>query len=164
MIPSKMPSLSLLSMFTIDTMDEEFQALIKYVEHKLLVKKIMGLEIQWEDKRQQKVNEFVTKKMVVWEQAIAFHREHITWGWHPMYHIMTIVPLLQTIYHQSHGHTINLRLILWQQQFAMEKTNSLQPTPFTMMLLKTFMFAHGIGQASADPIKVGSKENIFEWM
>jgi hypothetical protein len=31
------------------------------------VKKIMGLEIQWEDKRQQKVNEFVTKKMVVWE-------------------------------------------------------------------------------------------------
>lgn len=36
--------------------------------------------------------------------------------------------------------------------------------PFTMMLLKTFMFAQGTGQALVDPIKGGSKENIFEWM
>jgi hypothetical protein len=31
------------------------------------VKTIMGLEIQWKEKRQQKINEFVTKKMAVWE-------------------------------------------------------------------------------------------------
>jgi len=35
--------------------------------------------------------------MAVWEQAIAPPMEHITWGWHPMYHIMTTIPLLQTI-------------------------------------------------------------------
>jgi hypothetical protein len=31
-------------------MDEEFEALIEYVEHKLLVKTIMGLEVPWKDK------------------------------------------------------------------------------------------------------------------
>lgn len=50
-----------------NTMDEEFQALIDYVEHKLLVKTIMGLKVQWKEKWQQTINEFVTKEMVVWE-------------------------------------------------------------------------------------------------
>jgi hypothetical protein len=45
-------------------MDEEFQALIEYIEYKLLVKTIMGLKVQWKDKQQQKVDEFVNKKMV----------------------------------------------------------------------------------------------------
>jgi hypothetical protein len=75
-------------------MDEEFHALIEYVEYKLFVKKIMGLEVQWKDERQEKVDEFVNKKMATWEEAIAPHLEYITWGWHPMYYIMTNVPLL----------------------------------------------------------------------
>jgi len=45
-------------------MDEEFQALIEYIEYKLLVKTIMGLKVQWKDKQQQKVDKFVNKKMV----------------------------------------------------------------------------------------------------
>jgi hypothetical protein len=80
--------------------------------------------------------------MVVWEQAIAPCMEHITWGWHPMYHNMTIMPLFQKI----------MLLVLWthnkHEANAMvaticniEKTNPLQPMPFTMMLLKTFLFA-----------------------
>jgi hypothetical protein len=46
----------------------------------------------------------------------------------------------------------------------MEKTNPLWPTPFIVMLLKTFMFAQRSRQALVDPIKVGSRGNIFEWM
>jgi hypothetical protein len=60
---------------------------------------------------------------------------------------MTTIPLLQTI----------LPPILWthnKQEIDtmvaticnMEKTNPLQPTPHTMMLLKTFLFAQEIGQ------------------
>jgi hypothetical protein len=36
--------------------------------------------------------------------------------------------------------------------------------PFAMMLLKTFMFAQGTGKTLVDPIKGGSRENIFKWM
>jgi hypothetical protein len=43
------------------------------------------------------VDEFVNKKMAVWEEAIAPCLEHIMCGWHPMYYIMTIVPLLQNV-------------------------------------------------------------------
>ncbi len=57
----------------------------------------MGLKVQWKDKQQQKVDEFVNKKMATWEEAIAPCLEHITWGWHPMYYIMTSVPLLQSV-------------------------------------------------------------------
>lgn len=82
-----------------------------------------------------------------------------------MYHIMTIVPLLQIILplvpwtHNKHEDDIVVTTIS-----NMEKTNPLQPTPFIVMLLKTFMFAQGIGQALVDPIKGGPRENIFKWM
>ncbi len=45
------------------TMDEEFHAIVECVEYKLLVKTILGLEVQWKDKQQQKMHEFINKKM-----------------------------------------------------------------------------------------------------
>jgi hypothetical protein len=44
-------------------MDEEFHAIVECVEYKLLVKTILGLEVQWKDKQQQKMHEFINKKM-----------------------------------------------------------------------------------------------------
>jgi hypothetical protein len=44
-------------------MDEELHALVEYVGYRLLVKTIMGLEIQWKDKQQQKMHKFINKKM-----------------------------------------------------------------------------------------------------
>ncbi len=91
--------------------------------------------------------------------------EHVTWGWHPIYHIMTIVPLLQTILPPvplTHNkHEVHIMVVAIRN---MENTNPLWPTPFIVILLKTFMFAQGIGQILVDLIKVGSKGNIFEWM
>jgi hypothetical protein len=43
-------------------MGEEFHALIEHVEYKLLVKKIMGLEVQWKDKQQQKCMNSSTRR------------------------------------------------------------------------------------------------------
>jgi hypothetical protein len=46
-----MPPMFLLNVYANrDTMDEEFQALIDYFEHKLLVKTIMGLKVQRKEK------------------------------------------------------------------------------------------------------------------
>jgi hypothetical protein len=41
------------------TLDEEFEMLLKYVEHQLLGKVVMGLKEIWKEKRAQKINEYV---------------------------------------------------------------------------------------------------------
>ncbi len=80
------------------TMDEEFQALVEYVEHQLLVKANMALYATWGKKKPQKVEEYVKKKMQEWEALVPPHLKHITWGWHLMFQILTIVPLLQGLF------------------------------------------------------------------
>jgi hypothetical protein len=54
----------------------------------------MALDTIWKEKRTQKVEKYVKKKMQDWEALVAPHLERITWEWHPMFHIFTIVPLL----------------------------------------------------------------------
>jgi len=145
-------------------MDEEFQVFLEYVEYKFLMKTIMGLEVQWKDKWQQKVDKFINKKMVAWEKAIALHLEHITWGWHPMYYIMTSVPLLQSgMPPIPWTHTNEEANIVVVAIRNMEKTIPAKPRPFSVLLLKMFLFVQGKGQAFANPIK-GTKENILKWM
>jgi len=48
-------------------MDEEFKVLLEYVEHRLLGKIVMGLEVIWKEIRPQKIDEYVKKKMQYWE-------------------------------------------------------------------------------------------------
>jgi hypothetical protein len=38
------------------TMDEEFQTLVEYVEHQLLVKASMALDATWKEKKPKKLN------------------------------------------------------------------------------------------------------------
>ncbi len=45
------------------TVDEEFQALVEYVKHQLLVKASMALDATWKEKKAQKVEEYVKEKM-----------------------------------------------------------------------------------------------------
>ncbi len=39
--------------------DQEFQALLEYVEHQFLCKVVMGLEITWKEKGAQKIKEYI---------------------------------------------------------------------------------------------------------
>ncbi len=103
--------------------------------------------------------------MAVWEEAIAPCLEHIMCGWHPMYYIMTIVPLLQNVMPPIpwtyNNEEVNIVVATIRN---MEKTFPGWPTPFSVLLLKMFLFSQGKGQALIDPIKGGTKENILEWM
>jgi hypothetical protein len=111
------------------------------------------------------VDEFVNKKMAAWEDAIAPRLEHITWGWHPVYYIMTSVPLLQSVMppipwtHNNEKADIVVATI-----HNMKKIIPAQPIPFNVLLLKMFLFAQGKGQALVKPIKGRTKENILKWM
>jgi hypothetical protein len=109
------------------------------------------------------MDEFVNKKMVVWKEAITPYLEHIMCGWHPMYYIMTIVPLLQNVMSRiSWTHNNEDVNILMATIRNMEKTFPTSPTPFSVLLLKMFLFSQGKGQALIDPIKGRTKENILE--
>jgi hypothetical protein len=56
-------------------MDEKFVASIEYVEHRLLMKAIMGLEATWKDKKVQKIQEYINKKRVGFEAFVP-----LTWS------------------------------------------------------------------------------------
>jgi hypothetical protein len=78
-------------------MDEEFKMLLEYVEHRLLGKIVMGLEITWKEIRLQKIDEYVKKKIQDWEANMTPQMEQITWEWHPMYHVFYNISLLQSV-------------------------------------------------------------------
>jgi len=102
--------------------------------------------------------------MVAWEEAIAPHLEHITWWWHPMYYIMTSVPLLQNVMPPSSWtHSNEEANTVVTTICNMEKTIPMRPTPFNVSLLDMFLFAQGKGQAFANPIR-RTKENILKWI
>ncbi len=91
--------------------------------------------------------------------------EHITRGWHPMYYIMTTVPLLQSVMPPIMWTHINEKVDIMVATICnMEKIILAQPTPFRVLLLKMFLFAQGKGQALVDPIKGRMKENTLKWM
>jgi len=56
-------------------MDQEFQALLEYVEHRVLGKVVMGLEVTWKEKMAQKIKEYIKKKMQDWEVKVALCME-----------------------------------------------------------------------------------------
>ncbi len=75
--------------------DEKFQALIEYVKHQFLVKMNMALDATWKEKKAEKVEKYVEKKLQDWEALVTLCLECITWGWHPMFQIFTTVSILQ---------------------------------------------------------------------
>ncbi len=48
-------------------MDEEFKALLEYVEHRLIGKVVMGFKTSWKEKKAQNFEEYIKKKMQDWE-------------------------------------------------------------------------------------------------
>jgi hypothetical protein len=59
-------------------MYEKFKALLEYVKHQLLGKVVVGLEAISKERRAQKIDEYVKKKMQYWEARAAPHMEQIT--------------------------------------------------------------------------------------
>ncbi len=82
-----------------------------------------------------------------------------------MYCITTSVPLLQNAMPLiSWIHNNEKANIVVATICNMEKMIPTRPTPFSVLLLKMFLFAQGKGKTFANPIKGGMKENKLEWM
>jgi hypothetical protein len=102
--------------------------------------------------------------MVDWEHTITLCMEQITWGWHPMHHILTtplpfnVLPPFPWTHNKNEAPTIIVTI------FNMEKSNLLWPTPYTMLLVKMFLFTWCIKQAKCHPINGRTRENTMEWL
>ncbi len=59
-------------------MDEKFEVLLEYVKHWFLGKLVMGLKATWKERRAQKIEKYIKKKMQDWEAKVAPHMEQIT--------------------------------------------------------------------------------------
>jgi hypothetical protein len=146
-------------------MDEEFQALVEYVKHRLFSKASMALDATWKEKKPKKVEEYVKEKMQDWEALVAPHLECITWGWHLMFQIFTPIPLLQGVLPQSpwmHSKEEALKVAL--AICNMQMLSLLRPTPWIVLIIKMFMFAKGFREPLSHPIKGGIRHNILEWI
>lgn len=90
--------------------------------------------------------------------------EAITQWWHYMYHIFTFVPFLHYVLppflycNKEEASTIIVMIC------NMQVANPLQPTPYTILLFKMFLFAQGDKQPMCHPTKGGTWENFLRWI
>ncbi len=74
------------------TSEDEFHALVEYIEHKLLEQNNKKLEAQlWED-HEKRIVEYVDNKMHNFDAIVAPGIEQRKWGWHPLFKIFTTIP------------------------------------------------------------------------
>lgn len=63
----------------------EIDALVKYVDHTLVMREVKKQRKQWEDDQQTKVEEAIARAMKEWDDAHYPRLLQATWGWHPFY-------------------------------------------------------------------------------
>ena len=63
----------------------EIDALVKYVDHTLVMREVKKQRKQWEDDKQPKVEEAIARAMKEWDDAHYSRLLQATWGWHPFY-------------------------------------------------------------------------------
>jgi hypothetical protein len=88
--------------------------------------------------------------------------EAITQGWHHMYHIFTFVPFLHyDLPPFPYMHNKEEASIIVVMICNMQMANQLQPTPYTILLFKMFLFAQGDRQPMCHLTKGGTQKNIL---
>jgi hypothetical protein len=79
------------------TSEDEFHALVEYIEHKLLEWNNKKLEAQWWEECEKKIVEYVDSKMHNFDVVVVRKIERKKWGWHPLFDIFTTILALKAI-------------------------------------------------------------------
>ncbi len=104
------------------------------------------------------------KKMQDWEALVVPHLKRITWGWHFMFQIFTTIPLLQGFLPQflsTHGKEEALKVA--STICNMQMPSLLWPIPWTILIIKMFMFARGFREPLSHRTKGRTRHNILKW-
>jgi hypothetical protein len=80
------------------TSEDEFHALVEYIEHKLLEQNNKKLEAQWWEECEKRIVEYVDNKMHNFDAIDAPKIERRKWGWHCEATFVPLLPVLQGDY------------------------------------------------------------------
>ena len=121
----------------------EFDALCRYIEHMCITREVFKQRKQWEDERQAKINEAVSRAMKEWDNEHYPRLLEATWGWHPFYAALISNPLSidftpsYPLYH-SVVEGLQVHALLLQQSHVVRA----YPVPWSVLLLRCFLKFH----------------------
>jgi hypothetical protein len=127
------------------TSEDEFHALIEYIEHKLLEKNNKKLEAQWWEKCEKRIVEYVDNKMHNFDAIVAPEIERIKWGWHPLFYIFTTIPTLKALAPNfPWTHSNNEAITTCDGICNMEKVGMVYLNPWCAKFLRLYKFSKGL--------------------
>ena len=145
---------------------QEIDALVKYVEHTLLMQQVMKQRKQWEEDRQAKVDEAIARAMKEWDDEHYPRFLHCTWGWHPFYSSFVSNPLCANFRPPFPlDHSVvegwDVHALLLQQSHVQR----VYPVHWSVLLLRCFLKYHRVLPPLVSHPSTGSTvANVLEWV
>ena len=143
----------------------EIDALLRYVEHTLVMREVQQLRKRWEEDRQNKVEEAIAKAMKEWDNEHYPTLLQATWGWHPFYSSFIANPIcvdFRPPYPLQHSIVEGSDV----QSMLLEQCNvdRLYPVPWSVLLLRCFLKYHRASPPLVSHPDTGcTRTNVEEW-
>lgn len=143
----------------------EIGALLKYVEHTVVMREVTKQRKQWEEDRQAKVTDAIARAMKAWDDEHYPHLLHATWGWHPFYTSFVANPLCASFrppfpLHHSCAEGWDVHSLILQQSHV----HRVYPVPWSVLLIRCFLKYHSSSPPLVShPCNGSTVENVTEW-
>jgi hypothetical protein len=124
------------------TLEDEFHALVEYIEHKLQEQNNKKLEAQWWEECEKRIVEYMDNKMHNFDVIVAPKIEQMKWGWHQLFDIFTTIPTLRALASNfSWTHSNNEAITICDGIYNMERVGMFYPIPWCARFLKLYTFS-----------------------
>jgi len=124
------------------TLEDEFRALVEYIEHKLLEQNNKKFEAQWWEEHEKRILKYVDKKMHNFDAVVVLEVEQRKWGWHPLFDIFTIIPTLRAFVSTfPWTHSNNEVLTICEGIYNMERVGMFYLAPWCARFLRLYTFS-----------------------
>ena len=157
------------SMLQVDdkaALESEINALCHYVQHTVASREVMKQRKQWDDERQAKINEIISRAMKEWDNEHYPRLLEATWGWHPFYAAFVSNPLSKNFrpsypLHHSVVEGSRVHASLLQEAHVTRA----YPVPWSVLIFRCFLQFHSEEPPPiSHPHTGGTVHNVTEWL
>ena len=144
----------------------ELDALCRYIQNMCLAREVLKQRKQWDDERQARISEALSKSMKEWDNEHYPRLLEATWGWHPFYAALISNPLCTNFtpsYPLFHSVVEGLQVhaLLLEQSHVVRA----YPVPWSVLLLRCFLKFHAEPPPLlSHPHSGGSVDNVHGWL
>ena len=146
-------------------LEVEIGALLKYVEHTLIMREVKKERKQWEEDRQGKVTDAIARAMKDWDDENYPLLLQATWGWHPFYSSFVANPLCASFrppfpLQHTCAEGWDVHSLLLQQSHV----HKVYPVPVSVLLIRCFLKFHRRSPPLVShPCNGATVSNVAEW-